>query len=105
MHPRIKFTVSIDPQLGMQAASTKLHLAMLLRASPIIAEAIVTNCKGAKFFDIFVLDIGCEHRVNVGDIVPGPLDPAWNTVTGCAPLTLDSGRHIVCIFVEVMFIA
>lgn len=70
-----------------QAASQKLYLAMLLRDNPLITEAIVTSCKGAKFFDVFVPAIGSEHRIHVGDIRPGPLEVSWNVVPRMLSLT------------------
>lgn len=77
-----------------QDASQRLHLAMMLRASPIIASAIVTNLNGSKYFDIFILELGCEMRMATADITPRPLDASWNRVTRCGGVCVG-----VCVFV------
>ena len=75
----------------LQDASQRLHLAMLLHDSPIIAHALLTSVRGAKYFDVFVLELGCEMRVNVSEVTPRPLDASWNRVTGCVhPLVLET---------------
>lgn len=81
----------------VQAASQKLYLAMLLRDNPLITEAIVTSCKGAKFFDVFVPAIGSEHRIHVGDIRPGPLEVSWNVVPRYVKLPVKLPAEPACV--------
>ena len=51
---------------------------MLLEQTPLVTEAIVVGIKGAAYFDIFVPQLGCEARMDVTLIFPGPLDASWD---------------------------
>ena len=69
-----------------QDASQRLHLALLLQRTPLVTQAILVSCKGPKFFDVFVPQLGCEARVDVCCITPRPLDASWDRASMCVRL-------------------
>ena len=70
---------------GEQEASSRLYLCVLLRAKPLLAQAVITGLNGSRFLDVYVPDIGVELRVNVDEIVPGPARADWDAQAKCAP--------------------
>ncbi len=71
----------------MQDASLRLYMCVLLRARPILASAVVMGLNGDRFLDVYVAELGTELRLHTADLVPGPVEASWNSVTGCG-LTL-----------------
>lgn len=54
----------------LQDASSRLFLCLLLRARPVVAEAVLTILNGPKFFDLYVPTLGVESRIHIADILP-----------------------------------
>jgi hypothetical protein len=57
---------------------------VLLRRSPLVAEAVVMGLAGQRFFDVYIPSIGLELRVHSEDIVPGPVIAEWDAGAKCA---------------------
>jgi len=75
------------PSAGVQDASLRLYMCVLLRARPTLASAVVMGLNGDRFLDVYVAELGTELRLHTADLVPGPVEASWNSVTGCG-LTL-----------------
>jgi hypothetical protein len=78
-----------------QDASTRLYLCVLLRSKPLLAEAIVMALNGARFLDVYVHEVGLELRVQVDEIVPGPVAAKWDGQAKCA-LGTTHRLHPLC---------
>ncbi len=71
--------------MAAQEASSRLYLCVLLRSKPLLAEAVITGLNGSRFLDVYVPEIGVELRINVNEIVPGPVRADWDPQAKCAP--------------------
>ena len=58
-------------------------MCVLLRARPVLASAVVMGLNGDRFLSVYVAELGCELQVYTADIVPGPVEASWNSVTRC----------------------
>ena len=73
-------------------------MCVLLRARPILANAVVMGLNGDRFLDVYVAELGTELRLHVADLVPGPVEASWNSVIRCVPTrpgrALDGGGAV-----------
>ena len=68
----------------------RLFLCAMLARKPVVSQAIVTGLNGARFFDVYVPELGLELRLQCEDIQPAPALADWNKDARCAlnPLTI-----------------
>jgi hypothetical protein len=62
----------------------RLFLCTLLAYKPVVAQAIVTGLNGARFFDLYVPELGLELRIQCEEIQPAPVLTDWNKNARCA---------------------
>eukprot|EP00803_Ostreobium_quekettii_P005523 evm.model.scf_211.9 EVM.evm.TU.scf_211.9 scf_211:76185-84721(+) len=51
-----------------QDKSSRLHLMVLLEASPVVACGVVASVRGNKFFEVYVPRLGLMHKLHVEDL-------------------------------------
>ena len=65
----------------------RLFLCAMLARRPVVSQAIVTGLNGARFFDLYVPELGLELRIQSEDIQPAPMLADWNKDARYAPPT------------------
>jgi hypothetical protein len=68
----------------LQETSIRLYLCTLLARKPVVAQAVVTGLNGARFFDLYVSELGLELRIQCEEIQPAPILTDWNKEARCA---------------------
>ena len=75
----------------------RLFLCTLLARKPVVAQAVVTGLNGARFFDLYVPELGLELRMQCEEIQPAPVLTDWNKDARCAltsaHMTPSKWRH------------
>lgn len=61
----------------------RLFLCAMLARKPVVSQAIVTGLNGARFFDVYVPELGLELRIQCEDIQPAPVLTDWNKDARC----------------------
>ncbi len=61
----------------------RLFLCAMLARKPVVSQAIVTGLNGARFFDLYVPELGLELRIQCEDIQPAPVLTDWNKDARC----------------------